>query len=117
MRRGINNDAAPKNGNGVKFELEEAEATGVGSSPSAAWLRTPRPVAVAPSANDMALRWPGRSRSEASASRRYHHRARRLTPAEESVIRALAGTRSLRSLAADYGVSHETIRAVCRARS
>ena len=39
-------------------------------------------------------------------------RARKLTPAEESTIRALAGTKSLRSLAADFGVSHETVRAV-----
>jgi DeoR/GlpR family transcriptional regulator of sugar metabolism len=30
------------------------------------------------------------------------------------MIRALAGTRSLRALAADFGVSHETIRAVLR---
>ncbi len=43
---------------------------------------------------------------------RYARRARRLTPTEESVIRALASTKSLRSLAADFGVSHETVRAV-----
>ena len=42
-------------------------------------------------------------------------RRRRLTPAREAAIRALAGTRSLRSLAADFGVSHETVRAVLRA--
>jgi hypothetical protein len=40
--------------------------------------------------------------------------ARRLTPEQEVSIRALAGTRSLRSLAAEFGVSHETIRAVVR---
>ncbi len=43
---------------------------------------------------------------------RYARRARRLTQAEESAIRALAATKSLRSLAAEVGVSHETVRAV-----
>ncbi len=43
---------------------------------------------------------------------RYSFRARKLTPGEESTIRALAATKSLRSLAADFGVSHETVRAV-----
>jgi hypothetical protein len=37
-----------------------------------------------------------------------------LTAEQESTIRALAATRSLRSLAAEFGVSHETIRAVLR---
>ena len=45
---------------------------------------------------------------------RYSLRARRLTPAEESAIRALGASKSLRSLAADFGVSHETVRAICR---
>jgi len=35
-----------------------------------------------------------------------------LTLSQESEIRALARTKSLRSLAADFGVSHETVRAV-----
>ena len=43
-------------------------------------------------------------------------RHRKLSPAEEADIRALAATKSLRSLAADFGVSHETVRAVLRAR-
>jgi hypothetical protein len=55
-------------------------------------------------------RWP--SRHDRLAGPRYHARARRLTPAQESTIRALAGTRSLRSQAANFGVSHVTIRAV-----
>ena len=42
---------------------------------------------------------------------RYAVRARKLTPAQESAIRALAETKSMRSLAADFGVSHETNRA------
>ena len=58
------------------------------------------------------LRWP--SQSDTSSRPRYRTRARRLTPEQEAEIRALAGTRSLRSLAADFGVSHETIRAVVR---
>jgi hypothetical protein len=41
-------------------------------------------------------------------------RARRLTTADEAAIRALAATKSLRSLAADFGVSHETVRAILR---
>ena len=43
---------------------------------------------------------------------RYARRARKLTPADESAIRALFQTKSLRSLAADFGVSHETVRRV-----
>ena len=45
---------------------------------------------------------------------RYSLRNRKLTPAAESAIRALAGTKSLRALAAEFGVSHETVRAVLR---
>ena len=45
---------------------------------------------------------------------RYARRARRLTPAEESIIRALAATRSLRSLATEFGVSHEAIRSILK---
>ena len=39
---------------------------------------------------------------------------RKLTPDQEAAIRSLAGTKSLRALAADFGVSHETVRAVLR---
>ncbi len=46
---------------------------------------------------------------------RYSSRARRLTVAEEAAIRALAQTKSLRSLAANFGVSHETVRTALRA--
>ena len=41
-------------------------------------------------------------------------RRRKLSPEQEAVIRAVAGTKSLRALAADVGVSHETVRAVLR---
>jgi transposase len=44
----------------------------------------------------------------------YRSRARKLTAEQESAIHALAETRSLRTVAADFGVSHETIRAVLR---
>jgi hypothetical protein len=54
------------------------------------------------------------SRRNASACPRYYARARKLTLEQESKIRALTGMKSLRSLAADFGVSHETIRAVLR---
>lgn len=50
----------------------------------------------------------------ASCPRRYARRPGKLTPAQESTICALGGTRSLRSLAADFGVSHETIRIVIK---
>src|SRR5688572_24331114 len=42
-------------------------------------------------------------------------RSRKLTVDQEAAIRALAATRSLRSLAADFDVSHEAIRQVLRA--
>src|SRR5215213_2635790 len=45
-------------------------------------------------------RWPLRSRD--CKSRRYRARARKLTSEQESTIRALAATRSLLSLAADF---------------
>ncbi len=45
---------------------------------------------------------------------RYGYRLRKLTSADEASIRALAKTKSLRSLAADFGVSHETIRRIIR---
>lgn len=46
------------------------------------------------------------------SSGRYSARFRKLTPTEESAIHALAATTTLRSLAAEFGVSHETIRTV-----
>jgi len=42
-------------------------------------------------------------------------RRHKLSLAQESAIRALAATRTLRSLATEFGVSHETVRAVVRA--
>ena len=59
-------------------------------------------------------RWPARSRHSDPAPRRYRVRARKLTANQEAAIRALAATRSLRSLAAEFGVSLETVRAVVR---
>jgi hypothetical protein len=43
---------------------------------------------------------------------RYAERGRRLTPEQESAIRAFGATGSLRSLAAEFGVGYETVRAV-----
>lgn len=43
-------------------------------------------------------------------------RCRVLTEEQEAAIRALASSRSLRSLAADFGVSHETVRAILQQR-
>ena len=44
-------------------------------------------------------------------------RVRKLTPDRIAAIRAQAGSKSLRSLAADFQVSHETIRAVVRQKA
>ena len=57
-------------------------------------------------------RWSTKSPRNASCPRRYARRPGKLTSAQESTIRALAGTKSLRSLAADFSVSLETVRAV-----
>ncbi len=54
------------------------------------------------------------SRRRCGSGARYSSRARKLTPDEESAIRARAGTKGLRSLAADFGVSHETVRRAIR---
>ena len=57
---------------------------------------------------------PRQRRHRCGSGARYSVRARKLTPAEESTLRALAATRSLRALAADFGVSHETVRTIAR---
>jgi hypothetical protein len=57
------------------------------------------------------------SRRLAGESQRASYQAprpRKLSPEQEAAIRTLVGTKSLRSLAAEFGVSHETVRAVCR---
>jgi DNA-binding CsgD family transcriptional regulator len=59
-------------------------------------------------------RWPTNSPRNAPCPRRYTHRHGKLTPTEESILCAFAGTKSLRSLAADFGVSHETVRRIIR---
>ena len=41
-------------------------------------------------------------------------RRRKLTSEQEAAIRASGGNRTLRELAAEFGVSHETIRSVAR---
>ena len=42
-------------------------------------------------------------------------RWQKVSPEQEAAIRARAATKSLRSLAAEFGVRHETVRAVLRA--
>ena len=54
----------------------------------------------------------GRSRRDAS----HAPRARKLSPEREAALRRSAPGRSLRDLAAAFGVSHETGRAVLRGR-
>jgi hypothetical protein len=73
-------------------------------------LRVPIPDVRLGAANSP--RWP--SRRDSSSPRRYRARARKLTAEQEAAIQSLVGTKSLRSLAPEFGVSHETIRAVLR---
>ncbi len=55
-----------------------------------------------------------RRRRRCGAGLRYSLRAKKLTLAEEAAIRAFAASKSLRSLAADFGVSHETVTEIIR---
>ena len=58
---------------------------------------------------------PPRQRAGQSGRSPYQRaRPRRLSPAEREAIRVLAPNRTLRDLAAEFGVSHETVRAVLR---
>ena len=57
---------------------------------------------------------PMRLRRTCGSGLRYSQRPKGLSSADEATIRALAGTKSLRSLAAQFGVSHETVRRVFR---
>ena len=77
-------------------------------------LFTPRRVVVPDyrTRPSVITRWP--TLRDASARPRYHARARKLTPDQEATIRDLKAVKSLRSLAAEFGVSHETVRAVLR---
>ncbi len=60
---------------------------------------------------------PPRPVSGRSKRASYHApRRRKLTAEQEAAIRALAVTKSLRSVATDFGVSHETVRAILRER-
>ncbi len=59
-------------------------------------------------------RWSTESPRNVACPRRYARRPSKLTPMQESTIRALAGTKTLRSLAADFEVSHETVRSVLK---
>ena len=95
----------------VKCDI--TEATGIASASSITpdgRFRIPFPDLRSRPAPDLRGQLP-RNRSSRP---RYRARARRLTAEQESAIRALAATKSLRSLAGEFGVSHETIRAVLR---
>ena len=61
---------------------------------------------------------PERHPTGASRREAYHRpRARKLSCEQEAAIRSEAGNRTLRELAAAFGVSHETIRTVLRRES
>jgi DNA-binding CsgD family transcriptional regulator len=101
----------------VKCENGWAEATGNGSPSSTPLghgrsVRVPLPDLRSPAVfTDLCSTssWP-----EELVHRRYNSRLRKLTPPQQDEIRSLASSKSLRSLAADFGVSHETIRAIVR---
>ena len=58
---------------------------------------------------------PPRRVSGRSKRASYHTpRRRKLSPEQEAAIRSLVPTKSLRELAAEFGVSHETVRTACR---
>jgi hypothetical protein len=99
----------------VKFEIAGSKGIEAGSSilPDGR-CRIPFPdlrTETTPNVRWLPRRQP---RGNVSTCPRYRARARKLTAQQEAAIRALAGSRSLRSLAADFGVSCETIRAVVR---
>jgi hypothetical protein len=97
----------------MTVKAERAGSTGIGSASSIladGRCRIPSPDLRTDPAPK--LRWP--SRRDASSRPRYRARARKLTLEQEAGIRALAATKSLRALAAEFSVSHETIRAICR---
>ncbi|MDP9364285.1 MAG: hypothetical protein M3Q10_08705 [Chloroflexota bacterium] len=81
---------------------------------SGASVRVPVPGPLLGATPASGLDGPSRSRPDAPACCRYRARPRKLTAAQVLDIRALAATRSLRSLAAEFGVSHETIRSALR---
>lgn len=89
---------------GVKPEIAEATGSVAQLRHDSAW------VVVAEASECRSAGVSGRAAEE-------RERPRRLTPEERDAIRLLADTRSLRDLAADFGVSHETIRAVVRTSS
>ena len=69
-----------------------------------------------PGAEPISVAAPAPRRVSGRSQRASYHtpRRRKLTHEQEAAIRAGAGNRSLRELAAEFGVSHETVRAVLR---
>jgi DNA-binding CsgD family transcriptional regulator len=49
-----------------------------------------------------------------TASQRYRSRPSKLTPVQVTAIRALAHSQTLRAIAGEFGVSHETVRQAIR---
>ena len=81
------------------------------------WKRRKRRASLAPPRHDtepidVAVAPPRRVSGPSQRSSYQAPRRRTLSSEQEAAIRALAATRSLRSLAAEFGVSHETVRAV-----
>ena len=108
---GRNPDSHPSSVWAVKSEVYQAEATGIGSASSicpGGRCRIPFPDLR----TEPAPRRP--SPHDTDSHPRYRDRARKLGVGQETAIRALAATSSLRSLAMKFGLSHETIRAVVR---
>jgi hypothetical protein len=95
----------------VKFERAEAVWIGSTSSiPPERRCRIPFPDLRTEPTPDR--RWS--SRRDSSTPLSYRARARKLTAEQEAAIRALAGTKTHRSLTVEFGVSHESVRATLR---
>jgi len=87
--------------------LRRRKRRGVGSAssiPGAGIVRIPFPSGL------RRLDTPTGPPMQGDRSRRNHARPRKLTPDQAAAIRASAAARSPRSLAGEFGVSHETVR-------
>jgi hypothetical protein len=92
----------PEGSGGVNREIEEAEATG---DRSVGYIL---PVGALVIAIRPPLRVGGRSKRATYRS----PRQRKLSAEQVEAIQADAGNRTLRELAAEFGVSHETVRSI-----
>jgi hypothetical protein len=77
-------------------------------------MSSPRHDTIGTEPIDIAVVPPRRVNGRSQRSSYHAPRRRKLSPEQAATIRSEAGNRTLRDLAAEYGVSHETIRTVLR---